>query len=88
MAFRLEYAARARKDIRAIRGTKLKRRIEAVLLGLCEEPRPSAAKRLTGQDGIWRVRVGDWRIAYEVREREGVVLVLRAGARGEVYERL
>jgi mRNA interferase RelE/StbE len=35
-----------------------------------------------------RIRVGDWRILYELREREVVVLVVRIGPRGEVYERL
>lgn len=41
-------------------------------------------KRLAGQGGLLRVRVGEWRIVYEVREREVVVLVVRIGARGEV----
>jgi hypothetical protein len=51
------------------------------------EPRPAEVKRLAGQEGL-RIRVGDWRILCEVREREVVVLVVRIGPRGEVYERL
>lgn len=90
MAYRLDYAPAARKAIRAIaiRNAKLKRRIEAALVGLREEPRPPGVKRLVGQEGLLRIRVGDWRILYEVREREVVVLVVRIGPRGEVYERL
>ena len=82
MAYRLEYAPAARKAIRAIRDTKLKRRIEAALLGLREDPRPPGAKRLAGQEGLLRIRVGDWRILYEVHEREVVVLVVRIGRAG------
>lgn len=83
--YRLDYAPAARK---AIRDVKLKRRIEGALLTLREEPRPAGVKRLVGQDGLLRIRVGDWRILYEVREQEVVVLVVRIGPRGEVYERV
>lgn len=86
--YRLDYAPAARKAIRAIRDVKLKRRIESALLALREEPRPAGMKRLVGQDGLLRIRVGDWRILYEVREQEVVVLVVRIGSRGEVYERV
>jgi mRNA interferase RelE/StbE len=88
LAYRLEYAPAARKAIRAIRDTRLRARIEAALLRLREEPRPAGVKRLVGQEGLLRVRVGDWRILYELREREVIVLVVRIGPRGEVYERL
>jgi mRNA interferase RelE/StbE len=84
LAYRLEYAPVARKAIRAIRDRRLRGRLEAALLRLREEPRPAGVKRLAGQDGLLRIRVGDWRILYEVREREVVVLVVRLGKRGEV----
>lgn len=80
--YRLEYAPAARKTIRAMRDRRLKGRIEAALLGLREDPPPAGAKRLAGQEGLLRIRVGDWRILYEVREREVVVLVVRIGPRG------
>ena len=86
MAWRLDYTTGARKDIRAIRDRILKRRIEAALVGLREEPRPDDAVRLTGYDDVWRVRVGDWRIAYSVRNEMLVVLVIAIGARREIYE--
>jgi mRNA interferase RelE/StbE len=72
----------------AMRDRPLKARIEAALLRLREEPRPAGAKRLVGQGGLMRLRVGEWRIVYAVREREVVVLVLRIGPRGKVYERM
>ena len=64
----------------------LKRRIEAALTALRADPRPADAKRLVGQAGMWRVRVGDWRIAYAVRDEVLVVLVVAVGTRGEIYE--
>lgn len=42
------------------------------------------AKKLQGRDG-YRLRVGDWRVIYEIQNDELVILVLRIAPRGEVY---
>ena len=43
------------------------------------------ARKLTGRSG-YRLRVGDWRIIYEIRKEELIVLVLKIAPRGEVYK--
>jgi mRNA interferase RelE/StbE len=88
VAWTVTLAPPARKALKAIRDTRLRGRIVRALQGLETDPRPTGVKRLAGQEGLLRIRVGDWRILYEVREREVVVLVVRIGPRGEVYERL
>lgn len=88
MAWTVTLAPAARKALRSIRDERLKARIVRALKGLEGEPRPAGVTRLVGQDGALRIRVGDWRILYELREAEVVVLVLRIGPRGDVYERL
>lgn len=65
----------------------VRRRIQAVLELLAENPRPPAATRLVGGAGEWRVRTGDYRVIYEIHEGRLLVLVLRMGHRREVYER-
>jgi mRNA interferase RelE/StbE len=65
----------------------VKRRIQAVIELLAENPRPPAATRLVGGAGEWRVRTGNYRVIYEVHEGELLVLVLRMAHRREVYER-
>ena len=65
----------------------VRRRIQAVLELLSENPRPPAATRLVGGAGEWRVRTGDYRVIYEIHEGQLLVLVLRTGHRREVYER-
>jgi mRNA interferase RelE/StbE len=64
----------------------VRRRIQAVLELLAENPRPPAATRLVGGAGEWRVRTGDYRVIYEIDEGRLLVLVLRMGHRREVYE--
>ncbi len=86
MAWTVTLAPPARKALKAIRDKRLRGRIVRALQGLETDPRPAGVKRLVGQEGFLRIRVGDWRIIYEVREV--VVLVVRIGPRGEVYERL
>lgn len=64
-----------------------RRRIQAVLELLAENPRPPGATRLVGGAGEWRVRTGNYRVIYEIHEERLLVLVLRTGHRREVYER-
>ncbi len=63
-----------------------RRRIQAVLDLLADQPRPPAATQLLGGAGEWRVRTGDHRIVYEIVDNEILVLVLRLGHRREVYQ--
>ena len=64
-----------------------KRRIQAVLELLSDDPRPPSAVPLVGGSGEWRVRTGDYRVIYEIADQEILVLVLRIGHRREVYQR-
>jgi mRNA interferase RelE/StbE len=67
-----------------------RRRVQAAIDLLAEEPRPPAARQLVGGAGDWRIRTGDFRIIYEIHDRELVVLVVlvvKVGHRRDVYER-
>lgn len=86
MAFTVEFTTNARKSLRAIKDARLRTRIVSALEALAQDPRPSGAKRLVGQNGALRIRVRDWRIVYRVEEGRLVVLVLAVAPRGEVYK--
>ncbi|MEI8405770.1 MAG: type II toxin-antitoxin system RelE/ParE family toxin [Actinomycetes bacterium] len=64
-----------------------RRRLQAVIELLADEPRPPAATRLVGGAGEWRVRTGDYRVIYEIHNGELLVLVLRMAHRREIYDR-
>lgn len=59
-------------------------RILAKLEQLAENPLPSGAEKMQGEPG-YRVRVGDYRIVYDVLHERVMVLVIRIGHRREVY---
>ena len=52
---------------------------------LAADPRPRGTVKLTGADDLHRVRVGDYRVIYQIRDDEVLVLVVAIGHRREVY---
>jgi mRNA interferase RelE/StbE len=86
MTYGIELSPSAARQLRKF-DPDVRRRIQAVLELLAEDPRPPAATRLVGGAGEWRVRTGDYRVIYEIHDDELLVLVLRMGHRREVYDR-
>lgn len=60
-------------------------RIQHRIDALNEDPRPPGTKALAGRSGFYRIRVGDYRVIYEIRDEILTVLVVRVGHRREVY---
>jgi mRNA interferase RelE/StbE len=60
-------------------------RIEDRLLDLEHDPRPPGCKKLKGRDA-WRIRIGDYRVIYEINDGQLIVTVIVIGHRREVYE--
>ena len=60
------------------------KRILTRLSQLETNPRPAGVKKLKGRDA-WRIRVGDYRVIYEIHDRELQILVITVGHRREIY---
>ena len=86
MTYQIVLAPSAARQLRKF-DPEIRRRIQAVLELLAENPRPPAATQLVGGAGEWRVRTGDYRVIYEIDDGRLLILVLRMGHRREVYER-
>ena len=82
-AYRVELEPRARKRL-ALLDPPVRRRVAAAIGGLAAEPRPAGAVALAGRSGVLRIRAGDYRILYEVRDDRLVVLVISVGHRREI----
>ena len=52
---------------------------------LAANPRPQGVKKLASEDDLYRIREGDHRIIYTIRDKELIVLVVKIGARKEIY---
>jgi mRNA interferase RelE/StbE len=86
MTYRIQLAPAAVRQLRKLDPTA-RRRIQAAIELLADQPRPSGAKKLVGGDGEWRVRTGDYRIVYEIRDEVLLVLVVAVGNRRDIYQR-
>ena len=77
----------ARRAIKSIAGLprKEQHRVRAAIDLLADEPRPPSCVALAGEESVYRVRVGDYRILYEVIDDRLVIQVVRVGHRRDVY---
>lgn len=83
--YELRFRPAALRQLRKL-DSQIARRIKSTTETLRTEPRPPGVKALTGQRGWLRIRVGDYRIVYEVRDSELVVLVIQIGHRSQIYD--
>lgn len=86
--YRVRLAKRAERGLRRIRqgDPRSYRRIVTAIRGLADDPRPPGVVKLTGFDPpAWRVRVGGYRVVYEIDDAEVLVIVVNVAPRGEVY---
>ena len=88
-AFRVRLARAAERGLRRIREGDPRgyARVVAAIRGLALDPRPPGSMKLAGfrSPPAWRVRVGEYRIVYEVRDAELVIVVVNVAPRGEAY---
>lgn len=74
----------AEKDLKSL-SSKLHNQVVATIQKLAKNPRPSGCRKLTGGDKDWRIRIGDYRIVYEIDDTAQSVHVNRVRHRREVY---
>ena len=81
-SYSVELTRSVRKDFRKIPKTDVER-ILAAIGALMEDPRPAWSKKLVGEE-LYRIRVGMYRVIYEVEDDVLVVLVVKVGHRKDV----
>ncbi len=59
-------------------------RVYNAIYALADNPRPAGCIKLAGQEA-WRIRVGDYRVVYEIQDRMLVVTVTAFGHRRDIY---
>ena len=87
MRYTIQLTKRAERELGRF-DPSLQKRIQKQIDALAGDPYPPDSARLAGVRGLYRVRVGDYRIIYRVDSGVLVVLVIRIGHRREVYEHL
>ena len=85
--YRVEVTRSAARDLDSL-DQGIARRLVAAIESLAVAPRPRQAAKLTGSASSCRVRVGNYRVLYEVSDDRQTVTVFAAGHRRDVYRSL
>lgn len=86
MSYKIEFSRSAERQFRALPKSvqvKLTPKIDA----LSDDPRPRKSKKLESELDLYRIRVGDYRVIYQVQDKALLVLVVKVADRKEVYRR-
>ncbi|WP_432249241.1 type II toxin-antitoxin system RelE family toxin [Streptomyces sanyensis] len=89
MKYAFRFTAAAQRQLRTISRPDAMRILTA-LTALGDDPyrQDADVRKLAGPSGLYRLRVGSYRIAYQVNDGELVVLVVKVGDRRDVYRKL
>ena len=74
----------AEKDLTRL-SSEIHARVIGAIQALATNPRPPGCRKLAGSKHDWRIRVGDYRVVYEIADQIRVVRVNRVRHRREVY---
>ena len=83
--FKISITNRAEKDFKRLeRSTK--NRVVTAISNLAAEPHPVGGRKIQSEEGVWRIRVGDWRVAYTIDVLNQDITIIRIAHRREFYD--
>jgi mRNA interferase RelE/StbE len=80
----ITFARSARRELEAL-DASIVRRVISRIDGLAQDPRPSGSRKLHGEQRLWRIRIGDYRVIYSVDDKQRIVDIVRIRHRREAY---
>jgi mRNA interferase RelE/StbE len=83
--YKITITSRAEKDIKRL-DRPVKNRIITAIMALADDPRPPGCVKVQSEEGVWRIRVGDWRVGYTIDDTAQEVTIIRVGHRSEFYD--
>lgn len=86
MAYSVIVAPAAKRDLKRLPAEAV-RRVASAIDDLAEEPRPHGSAKLQGATDLYRIRIGDYRVIYQIHDRQLRILIVRVGHRRDIYDR-
>jgi mRNA interferase RelE/StbE len=83
MIYRISILRRAQKELEQLPSEHYQR-VRDAIRHLASNPRPTGCLKLTGREG-WRIRVGVYRVIYDIDDNQRLVTVLNVGHRRDIY---
>jgi mRNA interferase RelE/StbE len=82
--YRITFKTSAAKEFRRL-PTEIKQRLSLIIDELSQNPRPLGVVKLQGNDNLYRVRIGDYRVVYEIDDSAKLIRITRVRHRKDVY---
>ena len=83
--FKVSITSSAERDLKRL-DRPIKNRIVSAILTLASDPRPPGCLKIKSEEGVWRIRVGDWRVGYRVDDSASEVVMVKIAHRSDFYE--
>lgn len=84
MPYKIFIGRNAEKDFRKT-PKAIQKKLSSVIIKLNDNPKPPNVRKISGSENYYRIRVGDYRIVYEINHREKKVNIFRIRHRREAY---
>ncbi|MDJ0636880.1 MAG: type II toxin-antitoxin system RelE/ParE family toxin [Xenococcaceae cyanobacterium MO_188.B29] len=85
-SYKIEWKQSAKKELKKLDKQVISRILQAVE-NLADNPYPSNSKKLIGSDAVYRIRVGNYRIIYNIQSSVLIIEVIKIGHRREIYRK-
>jgi mRNA interferase RelE/StbE len=82
--YAITFARSARKELEKLDPENVKR-IFPIIEALSQNPRPLRCKKLSGLQNLWRIRIGDYRLIYQLSDKQKIVDIVAIRHRREAY---
>lgn len=83
MTYKISIRRKAQKQLDKLPAADYKK-VKQAIFDLAQDPRPPGSKKLKGRPA-WRIRQGDYRVIYEIQDRQLIIIVLEVGPRKDIY---
>jgi mRNA interferase RelE/StbE len=84
MKYRIEFSPTAESQLKKL-PKEVQSRLKHPIDRLAENPFPRGVKKLSAEENLYRLRIGDYRIIYHVKGKALLILILKLGHRKNVY---
>ncbi|KOP23405.1 addiction module toxin RelE [Hapalosiphon sp. MRB220] len=85
MNYKIEFSKAASKQFKKL-SSELQDRIQTKIDDLALEPRPDGVKKLKGEENSYRIRVGNYRVVYDIYDDVLLITVIKIGHRSKIYK--
>ncbi len=84
--YQITFSRSARKELESL-PAEINNKIFTKIIALATEPRPDGCRKLVGEENLWRIRIGDYRVIYSINDDTRIIDITAVRHRSKAYEK-